>query len=167
MHQTKLDQLTAKVKAVNLAHAYANDFYPILREFFAPFVGQKILKADGELLAKRAMNIPAFPAVTGRQGQDQYATIRVYRNRCNYSLYWTVNVCQPLPSMGCTYYDATVTIGELCGDTLKELAPQENLSLRTDYTTSEILAKIEDYEAKRKVMEEARSELYLFSEYTR
>ena len=59
MYDAKI-ALDAKVKAVNKANAYATKLYPMLASVFKPLVGQKVLKADGSILAKYAKLMPDF-----------------------------------------------------------------------------------------------------------
>lgn len=167
MHDKKLAELTAEVHAVNLANGYANELYPILRDFFAPLVGQKIVKADGSLLEKLGRKLPKFPAKNGRPGQHEHASVMVYRHRSDYSLAWTVQVCWPIPPHTCTYYVITVYIGDMGGDVLKEVPDRYRPDRRTDYTVDEIVGKIEAYEAAKKAVDDAYSACHPFDRFVR
>lgn len=166
MHASKLAELTAEVNAVNLANGYANELLPKLVEFFTPLVGQKIVKADGSLLAKLESKLPVFPAEKGRPGQHVHASVMTYRHRSDYSLAWTVKVCWPIPPHTCTYYERTLYVGDMSGDTLKEMTKHLE-PWRTDYTVEAAVAKIEAYEAAKKAADDARSECWPFEKFIR
>jgi hypothetical protein len=173
MHDKKLAELTARVAAANLAHAYANKLRTVLRPFFANYVGQKIVKDDGSLLKKVAEKLPAFPDVKGNPGQHEHATIMTYRLASNYSLAWTVKVCQPLPPGTCVYYEITVYVVDFVYDTesnvLKKMPDTAGYveMYRTDFDVATIVAGIADYEAKQKAADDAKSALWPFSDFAR
>jgi len=50
--------LAARVAAMNAAHAEVNRLAPIYRAIFAEYIGQKVTKADGSLLAKIKARLP-------------------------------------------------------------------------------------------------------------
>ncbi len=164
MHDRKLAELTAEVNAVNLANGYANELLPLWRDFFVPLVGQKIVKADGSLLAKLESKLPKFPAVKGRAGQHEHASVMTYRHRSDYSLAWTVKTCWPIPPHTCTYYERTLYIGDMGGDTLKAMT-NHGEPWRTDYTVEAAVAAIEAYEAAKKAADEARSACWPFEKF--
>ena len=148
-------ELAARVVATNKAHKYAVELQSKLRAAFAPLVGQKILKADGSLLAKYETLAPQCA------GND----LHVYRHNSNYSLAWCVKACESVPPHGCVYYEVTAYVGDLEGQVLKSLSPA--LELRSDYTVKEIEGKIAAYEAAKKAADTARSEVYPFQEFIR
>ena len=157
--------LEARVAAVNLAHAYAKDLWSILHELCKPFVGCKIYKADGGLMANfekaiKTLDLPCRPA------------INVYRNADNYSLSWCVRVSQGSKSEnhrhsdGSHYHDISVYVGSLNGKILKDVI-FEAPNLRTDFTVDEILAKREAYRVAKKASDDAFSALHPFGECDR
>jgi hypothetical protein len=166
MHESKKKELEAKIEATNLAHAYGNKLRKLLVEFFTPYVGQKIIKADGSLLAKIAAKLPAFPDEKGNPGQHVHASIMTYRHRSDYSLAWTVKTCQPIPPHTCTYYESTVYIGDMDGDVLKSMTTHME-DWKADYTLADIVAKIEAYEAAQKVADDLKGAVYPFSDFVR
>jgi hypothetical protein len=50
--------LAAKVAAINAAHAETNRLAPLYRALFARYIGAKVTKADGSLLAAIAKQLP-------------------------------------------------------------------------------------------------------------
>jgi predicted RecB family endonuclease len=87
--------LTAKVKAVNKANKYANELKVELVSFFKDYVGKKIFKADGTLLAKIVALAPKF---------ENSKSISVYhRSSFNSQLSWVIKTCEPLPLYTCLY----------------------------------------------------------------
>lgn len=155
--QTKSEELAAKVVAVNKANAGANALQALLRTFFEPYVGQKIVKACGNLLAKIESKMPDLEALT-----KEYGLFQIYKSRSPYSLSWTVRTCEPVGDHGCTYYEVSVCIGDMKGDTLEDV---KDLYIRTtDYKAADITEKRQKFEAAKKEMEEARSALWPFGE---
>jgi hypothetical protein len=151
------DRLKARVRAVNAANLYAAELYKKLVAVFEPFVGQKILKADGTLLAKieplvKALNLPNTPKLS------------VYRHSSDYSLAWTVKTSEWTQEYT-VYHEVVVYIGDLGLQTLKGITPPYDHAF--NYTAEDVAAKRKAYEAAKKVMEDARSELYPFGEYDR
>jgi hypothetical protein len=153
-------ELAAEVSAVNLGNAYANELYPLLRDFFTPLVGTKIVKADGSLLAK--LKLPEFPVNKGRPGQHKDADITTYKYSSDHSLAWVVKVCWPITQYDCTCYDLKVYIGEVRDGVLKEVSARCKSEGRTDYTVEEILGKVKAYEAAKKVADDALRACYPF-----
>jgi hypothetical protein len=151
---TRLESLTAKVAAVNRANEYATRLYTALAEKFAPLVGQKILKADGTLLAKYAGLVPTLPCSPD---------LHVYRHSSNYSLAWTVKTCEFMPPNGCMYHEVTIYIGYLQGATLEKMISTP-FTGRTDFSVEEIIGKRAAYESAKRVADELRNDLYPFGE---
>lgn len=151
---TRVEILTAKVAAVNRANEYATRLYAALVEQFAPLVGQKILKADGTLLAKYAGLVPNLPCTPD---------LHVYRHSSDYSLAWTVKTCEFMPPNGCMYHEVTVYVGDLRGQTLEKMAIHP-FAGRTDFSVEEITGKRAAYESAKRVADELRNDLYPFGE---
>lgn len=150
-HPSRADKLRAAVAAVNKANAAAHKLYAQLSERFAPLVGQKILKADGSLMAKFEPLVADLPNSTA---------LSTYRYRSNYSLVYVVKVCEPLPPHGCTYHESSVYVGELDGQTLKSIAPP--FVGRYDFTEEEITEKRAALTAAEEAVSAAQSALIPF-----
>lgn len=167
MHPSKIDELTANVRATNFAHAYANELRKRLMAYFAPLVGQKVIKADGTLLKK--LVLPEFPKEDDFK-QHPNDTVHVYKLSSDYSLGWTVKTCSTMPPHGCVYYEATVYIGEMGygggRDILTKLTPPSE-DRRADYTVAEIMEKIALYEAAQKIADGLKSLVHPFDKFVR
>ncbi len=150
--------LSADVKAENKANKYANELRPKLLAVFTPLLGSKILKGDGCLLKKIQESLPSLTF------DDK--SVSVYRLSSNYSLGWTVKVCEKIPDKEytCTYRSATVYIGDLEGGTLKKLHLDKN-PLKEDYVLEDIVADIKTYKAAKAVADAAESKLFPFTDY--
>jgi hypothetical protein len=153
---TRLESLTAKVAAVNRANEYATRLYAALVEQFTPLVGQKILKADGTLLAKYAGLVPNLPCTPD---------LHVYRQTNDYSLAWTVKTCESTDH-SCMYHEVTIYVGYLKGATLENMIPTP-FTGRTDFSAEEIIGKRAAYESAKRVADELRNDLYPFGEHDR
>lgn len=144
-------RLVAKVKAVNRAHEYAHKLYAQLVPIFKPLVGQKILKADGTLLAKYDKLLPELPC---------FGNLRVYRHKSDYSLGWTISTDETDSPHTCLYYDVTVYIGRLSRGVLESI--EEPFNGRTDYTVEEVDQKRAAYTEAQKVADACKSALHPF-----
>lgn len=149
------NRLAARVKAVNAANRKAGEIYDTLAIRFAPYVGCKIEKADGGLLAKIVKGLPEFPYSNG---------LHVYKYASNYSLVWMVKTCEVCDGTAC-YHETGVYIGEMRDGVLLKLCNRPEL--RSDYTVEEVVANREAYEAAKKVADDAQGKLHPFGEYDR
>lgn len=156
MNTERHDRLVARVNAVNKANAYGMELHTQLTAIFAPFVGTKIEKVDGTLLAKVKNLLPPFPSTPA---------LHVYRQTSNYSLVYVVKTCELIPPHGCIYADTSVYIGEMDVSTLVKLSDKP--VFRTDYTVEEVQANRAAYEAAKKLASEAESKLFPFGEVDR
>lgn len=147
-------ELPAKIAATNRANQLANEWQAKLLAVFAKHVGQKILKADGSLLAKIEKELPERPCTHN---------VRIYRHHSNYSLAWVVNVSERIDNIGTTYAEAVIYVGSTRGDQLTGLEPVR--TLRTDYSLAELAAARERTAAAKKAYDEAREACYPFGEY--
>ena len=147
-------RLEAKVKAVNTAHAIANEWHLKLREYFTQFVGKQIFKAAGGFLEKVKKGMPELPCDT---------KTHIYRRNSNYSLCFTVKTCEQWTEYGCLYYEVTFHVGELNDGVLTTISDAES-NLRTDFTPEEIQQKRKAFETAKKAADIARSNLYPFGE---
>jgi hypothetical protein len=154
------EALTARIEARNLANKYGNELFPKLAAVFTPFIGQKVVKADGCLLAKIAKLMPTFPCVPA---------LHVYKYGSNYSLMWVVKTCVVEPTGGghgiAHYAETSVYVGKLEGDTLVSLynAP----TFITNYTAAGVEAAREAHKVAKQAYEAARAALDPFGEHDR
>ena len=153
------EALNAKIVAVNRVNAEANRLHTLLTEAFAPYVSEKILKADGSLLAKYSN----LHIVLSRLPNSN--SLRVFRHLSDYSLAWTVKACESLPlSGGCIYHEQTIYIADLRGQYLEKLSAYHG-PLRTDFTADEIVGRREIYSAAKEWASKCLGELAPFGEY--
>jgi hypothetical protein len=148
------NRLAARVKAVNTANAKAGEVYDQLAAIFAPYVGCKIEKADGGLLAKVAKALPEFVG----------NGLHVYKYASNFSLVWMVKTCEVCDGTAC-YHEAGVYVGEMRDGVLLKLCNRPEL--RSDYTVEEVVANREAYEAAKKIADDVQGKLHPFGEYDR
>lgn len=154
MYATREKKLAAKVKAVNHAHAVANEWCPKLRAIFAQFVGKQIEKKDGPLLEKIKKLLPEFPSTP---------SLHIGRHYSNYSLAWTVKTSEMDTEHTCLYYETTFYVGDLDHGVLTKILDNE-CNYRTDYTAEEIAEKRREYNEAKRVADAARDALYPFGE---
>jgi hypothetical protein len=153
MNTSKIEKLKVHVEAVNLCNSYYNKFVPLMRKFFGPYVGQKILKADNRLLSK--IKLPDFPEHDPR--------LDICQSTSEYMLSWKIRVGLPYSN---TYFYTEVQcyIGNISKGVLKELT--NDVSPRcSDYKAEDIIDKIVIYEEIEKMLQTAKNSLYPFTDY--
>jgi hypothetical protein len=122
-------RLAAKVEATNNVYRTANEFYVKLAAVFAPLVGQKVLTADGNVLAKYAKLMPVLPHGT---------RLRMWKQTSNYNLSWGISGNAQAGEIS-MYAEVSLYIGDLNGGVLTKLYPAPEF--RTDYTVTEVEGK--------------------------
>jgi hypothetical protein len=155
-------KLAAKVAAVNLAHQVAKDLYPAFVAALTPFLGQKVQKADGTLLAKVEKVLPKLPNGPGliayvKSGKYNLTVgIRANENYGGIAMYHEVSL-----------YVADVTSGGLGGTEQPGVLTRfyDAPDHRSDYTTAEIADLRRKYEAAKKIADAAKSAISDFGEY--
>ncbi len=154
-------ELPAAIEATNEANRRAMELKPRLLAFFEPYVGKKVEKADGTLLAKVQAGLKEYIGEL-----PCTPSVHIYRTSSSYSMDWTVKVSKSYgdgDSGGTTYATATVYVGELRGDTLVKLATPT--TFRTDYTLESVRAARKKAAELKKVYEDARNECFPFGEW--
>lgn len=146
-------QLKAKIDAVNKVNALRNQFLPMLINVVTPFVGQQIIKVDGELTAKFKKVLPPFPNNNSEM---------IYRSRSDYSLCFNAKTsccCEGI----WVYHEAGMYVAHLQDGIITSMY-EVNETYKTDYKLEEILELRKVCEAKRKAYDNARSALGEFGE---
>ena len=154
MNDFASEELKAYIRAVNKSHTEGLRLYPLLSEVFRPFVGQKINKADGDLLLSIKKLLPQLP-------YDNF--VRVSRSGSEYSLAWNIHVSE-LYSTNSGYssssYDIAIYIGNIRDGVLIDLCAK--FSARTDYTVEEVMEKHKVVKEAEKALQQAKSALWPF-----
>ena len=146
--------LGVRVRGVNRANSLASQWQERLIDVFRPFVGTKIFKADGELLAK-------IKKLVGELGMPNDVHTQFYHSKSNYELRYVVKTCES--EQGVAYYhETTIPIGELDRGALISLSVATKY--RTDYTADEVVAKRQFYRDAKRAADEIRNSLYPFGE---
>jgi len=145
MHE--LATLEAMVKATNNANAYAERLALAMRDAFAKFVGQQVLKVDGKLMKKCEVPMP-----------DHAPAGNTYFLSSDYSLVWVVKTCENIEGAdSCVYFDTSVYVGDIDNRVLTELCTP--FTGRSDYTVEEVLRKRAALEKAYQVHQAAKSDL--------
>lgn len=160
---THPNALAAKVAAVNRASAEANRLAPLIVQALAPYVGQKVLKADGTFLQKVKEALPFRPtfATTGNR-------LNVYLDLGRrYSVRLEVQASENHKCIrGDTGYQTgkvSLYLFELSNGVLGKaynFGP-----LRTDYTESEVSTTRKNLSEAKSKVSDLLSRLYYFGEY--
>ena len=151
--------LENRVRGVNMANAYANEIRPMLVKVFEPYIGCKILKVDGGLLASVKKQVDALKL-------QNCNAIHVYRSSSAYSLAFVVKSC--VDHAGRAYYHETyIHIGALDGGVLRDIRDDGDELFKVDYNADEVASARRVYEAAEKAASEAESALYPFGKYDR
>jgi len=145
-------RLTAKVKAVNRANAYAQELYERLMPIFEPLVGEKILKQDGALLAKIMKLMPELPNTD---------VLCVFRSLSACSLEFHIRAMEHADDFrGNVYHEAHLYIGELDRGTLVALAQLPNV--RSDWTIREVAEGHKKVEEAQEALDNAKRAIHPF-----
>jgi len=143
--------LAAKVAATNAANAEVNRLAPLYRAIFAEYIGQKVTKADGSLLAKIQARLPSSP-------------LQVYSPHVGCFVVKTHE-----QSNGIAYYVEpyfyAFTVNRQTG--LCEALQWAFEPYRADYTPEAIQALRQKTAAAEKAFDDAKSELGTFGMYDR
>jgi hypothetical protein len=143
----------AMIKAVNRCHTEAMKLQEQLQAIFAPLVGTKILKVNGQLLAKVEALLPIFP-------HDRW--IYIGHSSSAHTLSWSIKITELLESRDSSVnYGVSVYIGNLSGTSLKDVS-FDIPTYRTDWTEQELLEKRAAYKVARNAKDEARSACHPF-----
>lgn len=146
------DVMVAKVNAVNTANGAANYYDNVLREIFRPFVGQKVVNANGQFIKK-------IRDLLGNVDLPNNIRLRVFRYKSNYNIAYSAKSCENT-SGRCVYHETLFYIGSLKGGVLKELTP--SLERRSNYTVCEVSQAYEKFEALSKEASKVIEPYYMF-----
>lgn len=145
-----MNKLTAKIEAVNTANACANKLYDALSAFFIPLIGEKILKADGNLLERyNKIPIPSWETLS----------IGVRNLSSKYTLMWGIHANSPVPHASFTTY---IHLGEIQDGKLVKINPKPKLV--SDYTVGEVLNRMEVLRLAQRMVVQAKDNLLPFDE---
>lgn len=147
-----MENLKAKVAAVNLANFIALEVQRQLQATFAPLVGKPVVKADGMLLEKVKKLLPDL----------KWEGAEVNFRRGNYSLAWTVVAKVGVDDGSVVYHEITTHIGDLAEFTLVRLCGP--LVVRSDYTVAGVMASQQRASAAKKIYEQVRDDCFPFGE---
>lgn len=150
-------RLNARIVATNRVHAYALNIYPALSEYFTPFVGCKILKADGYLLAKVTKDMPTL--------ENNHRIQCFIYSDAKYSLKWLVRSSESDGDGIAHYGEIVLYIADMQDGVLTKICPKPDY--RCDYTVEEFEAKRAAYKIAKEAADKARSALFPFGENDR
>jgi hypothetical protein len=152
-----IHDLDARVKAVNIANAAANEWTPRLRNLFRPLLGTKVLKADGTFIAKVKAMLPELPyrhdLRISRSGMGSFLSWVAYASVSCHGCSESAEALIPVGSFGNGWdnqADVLVTLYD------------EEFTLRTDWTAAELRALKVEYKAAEEQLEAVRRKLSPF-----
>lgn len=167
--------LAAKVAAVNLCHTLANQYGAILRDFFRPYVGQKVLKTDGSFLESFKKQLPELPSWQTNRAINVNLT-----TGGGYSIRLDIRVSQGYTDFRGNYstlnYETSVYIADLTSVGTHDFnAPKQYvgaiydsaLNYQTDYKAEQIIQLRKCLEDAEKVVSDLKSKLHSFGTYDR
>ena len=152
-------KLEARVQVVNRVHHHANKLYPILVEFFTPYVGQKILKADGSVLKKIEEPLRVLLSANTDESLD------IWKYNSAYTLNYTIKSHTTYDNIA-YYHDVGLYIADLKhGEILEKFLNPPNF--KTDYTEKQVEDARNHFKKAKEVYDQAKSALEPFGEYDR
>ena len=151
--------LSARVELVNQVRNLANNVvYPRFREAFTPFMGAKIYKADGSLVAK------AKATANDLMGKIETRGISIYRYPSPYSLVYVIKGSTQVGHIA-YYHEESVYLAEIeKGVMTKWYDPP---AFPCDFSVDSVLAAREALKAAKEALSKAESDLFPFGEYDR
>lgn len=145
-------KLSAKVKAVNASHDFANKLCEILNDHFQSLLGKKICLKDTNFTKSVKSDLPKFPE-TKEIKWLIYASERALMVKVSYYAYY-----QEYCSVS---YERAICLGHILDGVLTELYPMEDF--KSDYDEEQIAKQKEEYEIHiQKANEIRRNFLSLF-----
>lgn len=175
-YASKEQKLMAKVEAVNINNEFTNEFSKILINFFNPFINQKILKSDSELLKsihdqlktltndlleqfKIKYPNPKYNILFFRYRNDQH---KYSRYSLNYTIKTNVNVYEPYTDESATN---VVYIADLNTELLNTISKtHQPTNYKTNYTFNELKFQQQQYFNLKREVENKQIELFNFIE---
>ena len=154
--------LSAKIAARNEVNTLANTSFPDAVAALQPFVGQKVCKVDGSLLAKVEKALPPALHANGNEAHTWYSTGH------GYSLVLNVETCTSAKGKTndyqiAQYAESTVYLGHLQNGVLTGLCDAP--SLKTDYSEDFVREARLEVEKADKAKREAESKIHYFGLY--
>jgi hypothetical protein len=147
MSDYRKNLLDARVAARNQAHSIANELQAKLIDAARPFIGKKIINADGTLAKSFESKLPPLPFGNG---------IRCYHDRYQTLLEFFLDVCKHVVGdSGCVYEKTSISVGILDGGILVSVREPE--PKRTDWTADEIIAARQTAENLRRQAQDAEN----------
>lgn len=150
--------LAAHIAARNFINQKHNDFHPLVMAAMAPFVGQKVCKADGSLLAKVEKCLPPIAITEGWQAY--YSTGHGYSLTLNLKAWRQVQKAGEKYSVSC-YEETALYIANLQNGILISLYSDLD-KRRTDFTEAEIMQARLEVSRRKEQLSEAESKLFQF-----
>ncbi len=152
--------LAAKVAAVNRANQVLKDLYPVFVAAFAPFIGSKVVKTNGNLMAKVS---EAMPEIIGKPG------LQVWIRTGNTGAYLQVKTWEGYE--GIAHYHEVGAY--LCGldisdwQTATPVIQDHVAKVRTNWTAGEVSDLQEALRAAKQAARDAETALGPFGEFDR
>ncbi len=124
--------LAARVAAVNRANAEANRLFPILAAAIAPFLGKKVVTAQGDRTQAFRKALDPLCELSGAQFPQAFVSVLG-----GYTVTLEVRTRESYGDHSCTYHDTAIYLGALRDGVLIER--QNSFEpLRTDYSADEV-----------------------------
>ncbi len=160
-------ELPAAVEATNEANRRAMVLQTRLLAFFQSYVGKKVKKVDGTLLAKIQADLNEYlgdvsPTSSVYTCRSATSSVHICRSRSDYSLDWMVKVSKSYGE-GVTYASACAFVGELRNGVLVKLG--NPVVLKTDYTVEGVRAARQKAADLKRAYDDARGACYPFGEW--
>lgn len=147
--------LAARVAAVNRANSIVNEIAPLYRGAITPFLGQKVIKANGEYLEKVKKAFPVLPPSADAQIYSPHLGCFVVKVSENYS------------DHSCVYAEPYFYAFYVNQQGIAEAARSEFVPLRTDYTVTGVTIARTHAEELEEMARKAKAECEPFGMFDR
>lgn len=148
-----MNDLEAKVAAVNMACKEANKWQETIIEFFSAYIGQKVTKADNTFTAKIEKVLPTLPYTN---------TFRVLLYAKSNNIWLQVSASFVTSEGHGQRHECSMVIGDIRDNVLTGL--REHYTYQHDYSVEWIAQQRKIVEEARKVYENEKAKLGYFNE---
>lgn len=145
--------LQAHVEAVNLCNSLINKYQPLFQNAVAPFVGKKVLKANGELLEKVKAVLPV----------KTENNVQFWFDQSNYSLRYGIRVWVN-SERNTAYHESTFYFGSITDGVLDKIDSLE-LPKPTSYDAQTVEQLQKNLQIAEENLSKAKNALYPFKPF--
>lgn len=152
--------LQNQIDAKNKINSIANSFQNFALDIAKPFIGKKIILANGDLSKEFRDAVTA--RLTHEFSREKIPGLSFYKQSSNYTLSFELSISYPTGEFSCNYAKASVYVGNYDVAILKELFPHKEF--RTNYKLEEIIEARNKIEKLNKKIDKLKEKIFPFGD---